>query len=66
MECPEICSNPFGGRMVDLFSRDGDGCLTFQQLLEMYDVFHAHAPQAAKIAWAFAIWDFDGTPPPPS
>jgi len=52
--------------MVDLFSRDGDGCLTFQQLLEMYDVFHAHAPQAAKIAWAFAIWDFDGTPPPPS
>ena len=53
--------NPFAIRIADIFSPQGDGKLTFQDLLNLHDCFHPQAPAEGKIAWAFALWDFDGT-----
>ena len=53
--------NPFALRMADIFSPQGDGKLAFQELLDLHDSLHPQAPAEGKIAWAFALWDFDGT-----
>lgn len=60
MGVPELRCNPFGGRIVELFSGDGSGELDFTQFLHMLAVFSPRATAEAKMVWAFALWDFDG------
>jgi hypothetical protein len=59
----ELLYNPFTPRIVELFSGDGSGRLDFQRFLHMMSVFSSRASAEAKIVWAFALWDFDGTLP---
>lgn len=63
---PELRCNPFAGRIVELFSGDGSGTLNFSQFLHMLAVFSSRARSETKTVWAFALWDFDGTCPPPA
>lgn len=57
---PELRHNPFAARLATLCSEDGGGRLQFDRLLYMFGIFHPRAPLEVKLAWAFAIWDFDG------
>jgi Ca2+-binding EF-hand superfamily protein len=56
----ELRFNPFGPRIVALFSEDGSGELNFQNFINMMSVFSSRVTAEAKMVWAFALWDFDG------
>ncbi|XP_024517853.1 calcium and integrin-binding family member 3 isoform X2 [Selaginella moellendorffii] len=56
----EMLANPFAPRILELFSEDGSGFLTFEKFVNMAGVFSAKSPPEVKMIWAFALWDFDG------
>ena len=56
----ELLYNPFAPRIVELFSENGSGQISFQSFLNMMSVFSSRASAEAKTVWAFALWDFDG------
>ncbi len=56
----ELKCNPFGSRIVELFSEDGSGTINFQNFINIFSVFSPRATVDTKMVWAFAIWDFDG------
>ena len=59
-DLPEFDNNPFAPRLCEIFSSDGSGDLSFDELL---DLFHALSPKAereVKILTAFRAYDFDG------
>ena len=56
-------SSPFAWRIADLFGNE-EGKFSFAEFLNMYSTFHTSAPTEVKMAWAFAVWDFDGKLPP--
>ncbi|KAJ7523270.1 hypothetical protein O6H91_18G053600 [Diphasiastrum complanatum] len=56
----EMRANPFASRICELFSEDGTGCLNFEKFLKLISIFSASTPAEVKMAWAFALWDFDG------
>ena len=56
----ELKCNPFGARIVELFSEDGSGTINFQNFMNIFSVFSPRATVDTKMVWAFAIWDFDG------
>ncbi|XP_045481822.1 calcium and integrin-binding family member 2 [Harmonia axyridis] len=57
---PELQENPFNRRICEVFSRDGNGNLSFEDFLELLSVFCEHAPRDIKVYYAFRIYDFDG------
>ena len=59
----EFKCNPFAARIVELFSEDGSGIISFQKFINIFSVFSPRATNETKTVWAFAIWDFDGVPP---
>ena len=61
----EFKCNPFAARIVELFSEDGSGIISFQKFINIFSVFSPRATNETKTVWAFAIWDFDGAPPAP-
>ena len=61
----EFKCNPFAARIVELFSEDGSGVISFQKFINIFSVFSPRATNETKTVWAFAIWDFDGAPPAP-
>ncbi|KAK9889871.1 hypothetical protein WA026_008673 [Henosepilachna vigintioctopunctata] len=56
---PELQENPFRKRICEVFSRDGNGNLSFEDFLELLSVFCEHAPRDIKVYYAFRIYDFD-------
>ena len=56
----ELRANPFAPRLCELFSDDGGGALTFPALLRLLAAFGGHTPPEVRMAWLFAVWDFDG------
>ncbi len=56
----EFKCNPFASRIVELFSEDGSGVISFQKFINIFSVFSPRATAETKTVWAFAIWDFDG------
>ncbi|OWF44461.1 calcium and integrin-binding protein 1-like [Mizuhopecten yessoensis] len=59
MSLPELKMNPFKDRIVRVFSSE-EGCLTFEDFLDMMSVFSEKAPKEIKAQYAFKIYDFDG------
>ncbi|KAG8298553.1 Calcium and integrin-binding member 3 [Homalodisca vitripennis] len=57
---PELKENPFRTRILEVFSRDGKGNLTFEDFLDLLSVFSEQAPRDIKVFYAFKIYDFDG------
>ncbi|XP_037068257.1 calcium and integrin-binding protein 1-like [Pollicipes pollicipes] len=57
---PELQCNPFGERILEMFSSEGDDCLSFEDFLDMLSVFSRSAPDELKSSYAFRLYDFDG------
>ncbi|KAG1667032.1 Calcium and integrin-binding protein 1 [Nymphon striatum] len=52
--------NPFKDQICKVFSSKDDGCLSFEDFLDMMSVFSDDAPRLIKTEYAFRIFDFDG------
>lgn len=59
LKLPELQVNPFNDRITTVFSSAGDGCMTFEDFLDMMSVFSDNAPKNVKVEYAFRIYDFD-------
>ncbi|XP_072516302.1 calcium and integrin-binding family member 2-like [Salminus brasiliensis] len=56
---PELKENPFRQRIVETFSEDGKGNLTFNDFVDMFSVLSEMAPLELKTIYAFKIYDFN-------
>ncbi|XP_038623115.1 calcium and integrin-binding family member 2 isoform X1 [Tachyglossus aculeatus] len=56
---PELKENPFKERIVESFSEDGEGNLTFNDFVDMFSVLCETAPRELKASYAFKIYDFN-------
>lgn len=59
VKIPELQNNPFADRMCDVFSSKKDGLLSFEDFLDMMDVFSGYSSVEKKAHYAFKIYDFD-------
>ncbi|KAG9352085.1 hypothetical protein JZ751_020498 [Albula glossodonta] len=58
---PELKENPFRNRIVESFSEDGLGNLSFNDFVDMFSVLSEMAPRELKAIYAFKIYaDLDG------
>jgi len=53
-----IKQNPFKERIVQVFSSNENGAMTFEDFLNMMSVFSEAAPNPVKCYYAFKIYDF--------
>ena len=51
--------NPFKRRICEVFSHDGSGNMTFDDFLDMLNVFSESAPRDLKVYYAFKIYGRD-------
>ncbi|XP_063782625.1 calcium and integrin-binding family member 2 isoform X2 [Pseudophryne corroboree] len=51
--------NPFKERIVQSFSEDGEGNLSFNDFVDMFSVMSEMAPRELKAIYAFKIYDFN-------
>uniref|UniRef100_A0AAY4EIP5 Calcium and integrin-binding family member 2 n=1 Tax=Denticeps clupeoides TaxID=299321 RepID=A0AAY4EIP5_9TELE len=56
---PELKENPFRNRIVESFSEDGLGNLSFNDFVDMFSVLSEMAPRELKAIYAFKIYDFN-------
>lgn len=56
---PELKENPFRNRIVESFSEDGMGNLSFNEFVDMFSVLSEMAPRELKAIYAFKIYDFN-------
>uniref|UniRef100_A0A4W3HFE9 Calcium and integrin-binding family member 2 n=1 Tax=Callorhinchus milii TaxID=7868 RepID=A0A4W3HFE9_CALMI len=56
---PELKENPFRERIVEAFSEDGQGNLSFNDFVDMFSVLSEMAPRELKAIYAFKIYDFN-------
>ncbi|XP_056428862.1 calcium and integrin-binding family member 2 isoform X1 [Hyla sarda] len=56
---PELMENPFKERIVQSFSEDGEGNLSFNDFVDMFSVMSEMAPRELKAIYAFKIYDFN-------
>jgi len=59
IQMPELRENPFKERIVEAFSEDGQGNLTFNDFVDMFSVLCESAPRELKANYAFKIYDFN-------
>ncbi|XP_057350698.1 calcium and integrin-binding family member 2 isoform X2 [Manis pentadactyla] len=59
VQMPELRENPFKERIVESFSEDGEGNLTFNDFVDMFSVLCESAPRELKANYAFKIYDFN-------
>ena len=52
--------NPLAEQLCKTFSSDGSGALSFEDLLDLYNVLSPKAPRELKTQAAFRIYDYDG------
>jgi len=57
---PELAHNPFGDRIIEVFSSTSEGHMNFEDFLDMMSVFSEQAPKTLKVEYAFKMYDFDG------
>uniref|UniRef100_A0A6Q2ZHK1 Calcium and integrin-binding family member 2 n=1 Tax=Esox lucius TaxID=8010 RepID=A0A6Q2ZHK1_ESOLU len=57
---PELKENPFRNRIVEVFSEDGQGNLSFNDFVDMFSALCETAPRELKAIYAFKIYDFNG------
>ncbi|XP_032680212.1 calcium and integrin-binding protein 1-like [Odontomachus brunneus] len=57
---PQIRCNPFRDAIYRVFSSKQDGCLSFEDTLDLCSAFSANCPRGVRATWAFEIFDFDG------
>ncbi|XP_045660402.1 calcium and integrin-binding family member 2 isoform X2 [Ursus americanus] len=55
-QMPELRENPFKERIVEAFSEDGEGNLTFNDFVDMFSVLCESAPRELKANYAFKIY----------
>ena len=48
--------NPFRRRILEVFSEDSRGNLTFDDFLDLFSVFSESSPRAVKLHFAFKIY----------
>uniref|UniRef100_A0A3Q3RVC4 Calcium and integrin-binding family member 2 n=1 Tax=Mastacembelus armatus TaxID=205130 RepID=A0A3Q3RVC4_9TELE len=53
---PELKENPFRNRIVESFSEDGMGNLSFNEFVDMFSVLSEMAPRELKAIYAFKIY----------
>ncbi|XP_051237918.1 calcium and integrin-binding family member 2 isoform X6 [Dicentrarchus labrax] len=56
---PELKENPFRNRIVESFSEDGMGNLSFNEFVDMFSVLSETASRELKAIYAFKIYDFN-------
>jgi len=56
---PTLQCNPFGERILNMFSSEEDGHLSFEDFLDMLSVFCRAAPDSLKTSYAFKLYDVD-------
>ncbi|XP_018620676.1 calcium and integrin-binding family member 2-like [Scleropages formosus] len=56
---PELKENPFRNRIVESFSEDGLGNISFNDFVDMFSVLSETAPRELKAIYAFKIYDFN-------
>ncbi|XP_016042540.1 calcium and integrin-binding family member 2 isoform X3 [Erinaceus europaeus] len=61
IQMPELRENPFKERIVEAFSEDGEGNLTFNDFVDMFSVLCESAPRELKASYAFKIYDLEQT-----
>ena len=44
----ELKENPFANRILEVFSEDSSGHVTFNNFVDMFNVFSEHAPRDLK------------------
>ncbi|KAH9643669.1 hypothetical protein HF086_006145 [Spodoptera exigua] len=49
-------NNPFLDRIFSVFSSKGDGCLSFEDLVDLCSAMSYECPAEVKAAWAFRIF----------
>ncbi|XP_021176645.2 calcium and integrin-binding family member 2 isoform X3 [Fundulus heteroclitus] len=54
-----LIENPFRNRIVESFSEDGMGNLSFNEFVDMFSVLSEMAPRELKAIYAFKIYDFN-------
>ena len=59
-KCPELKENPFRKRICKIFSADGLGNLSFNELMLLFSSMCEHTPRDIKLHYALTIYDFDG------
>ncbi|CAH0695780.1 unnamed protein product [Spodoptera exigua] len=52
-------NNPFLDRIFSVFSSKGDGCLSFEDLVDLCSAMSYECPAEVKAVWAFRIFDLD-------
>ncbi|CAF1093996.1 unnamed protein product [Adineta steineri] len=52
----ELYQNPFRERIVEVFSSQNDGSISFEDFLDMMSVFSEKAPKSVKVSYAFKIY----------
>ncbi|XP_078480254.1 calcium and integrin-binding family member 2-like [Lampetra planeri] len=56
---PELKENPFRQRILEVFSEDGQGNMSFSDFVDMFSAFSETAPRELKVYYAFKIYDFN-------
>ncbi|XP_035803628.1 calcium and integrin-binding family member 2-like isoform X1 [Amphiprion ocellaris] len=56
---PELKENPFRDRIVETFSEDGQGNLSFNDFVDMFSALCETSPRELKTIYAFKIYDFN-------
>ena len=56
----EFQYNPLAQQLCKSFSSNGSGALSFEDLLDLYNVFSPKASRELKTQAVFRVYDFDG------
>ncbi|XP_076003119.1 calcium and integrin-binding family member 2-like [Genypterus blacodes] len=56
---PELKENPFRDRIVQTFSEDGQGNLSFSDFVDLFSALCETSPRELKTIYAFKIYDFN-------
>lgn len=51
-----VQENPFKERICQVFSKEGNGSLSFEDFLDLLSVFSEQAPRQIKVFYAFKIY----------
>ena len=56
----ELKENPFANRILEVFSEDSSGHVTFNNFVDMFNVFSEHAPRDLKKSFWNRPWTAHG------
>ena len=59
LSIPGISSNPLATRLMDVFDKDGDGSIDFEEFITGLSAFSGKSDNLNKLRFAFNIYDID-------